>query len=126
MPHQLDKSPFNQWNPSNPSLYTWQEVYTHNQERLRKLPTLVVISNIHKKCRDTLPNGTPSSIKKNMKDTIQKEIPDQISLKIGVQVVKRRNKNLWQNLIVNGESVPVSETVYVHFTNSGWSIISWR
>ena len=76
-------------------------LYTHNknvdienESRLRELPDEPVIFKAVDEWKERMPPNTLASIKTNMKTLIAAELPDEIQLKIGAQVMLTRNKDL--------------------------------
>jgi len=51
--------------------------------------------------RESMPTGTLAATKKKMLDSLSMEMPDEVRLKVGAQVMLTRNKDLEKNL-VNG------------------------
>lgn len=95
-------------------------LYTHNSDvdnensnRLAELTTPEVLFRAKDSWRPMMPSGTLATIKKQMKISLTNEMPDEVVLKVGAQVMLTRNKNLDQNL-VNG-----SRGVVVRFDEKG-------
>ena len=78
-----------------------KDVDQENISRLNDLDSEEVICQAFDIWREKMPVGTSASIKKQMKDSLDKETPDEVRLKVGAQVMLTRNKDLDKNL-VNG------------------------
>ena len=86
-------------------------IYTHNRDvdaenemRLDELEgTLVTVASLDE-WKEKMPTGTLASIKKNMKTSIAGELPDEVKLKVGAQVMLTRNKDMdsGDRSLVNG------------------------
>jgi len=106
-------------------------IYTHNrdvdaenQARLDELQGEVVTCTAIDKWKEMMPMGTLASIKKNMKISIAGELPDEIQLKVGAQVMLTRNKDMesGDRSLVNGsrgvvESFDLDQVPTVRFDN---------
>jgi nucleoside-triphosphatase THEP1 len=76
-------------------------IYTHNKDvdseneaRLAELDGELVLFKSIDEWREEMPNETLASIKKGMKVSVAAELPDEVGLKIGAQVMLTRNKDL--------------------------------
>ena len=76
-------------------------IYTHNRDvdseneaRLAELEGELTSFQAIDEWRETMPTGTLASIKKGMKTSVAAELPDEVGLKIGAQVMLTRNKDL--------------------------------
>lgn len=76
-------------------------IYTHNRDvdgeneaRLAALEGDVASCVAMDEWREKIPPGTPASVKKGMKAGIAAELPDEVRLKAGAQVMLTRNKDL--------------------------------
>lgn len=78
-----------------------KDVDSQNINRLRALSGEEVVCKATDVWRQSMPVGTPASVKKKMKDSLDMELPDEVRLKVGAQVMLTRNKDLVKNL-VNG------------------------
>jgi hypothetical protein len=78
-----------------------RDVDSENITRLRELDGKEVVCKANDYWRQKMPMGTPASVKKKMKEGLAMQMPDEISLKVGAQVMLTRNKDLEKNL-VNG------------------------
>ncbi|CAM9503832.1 unnamed protein product, partial [Heterosigma akashiwo] len=78
-----------------------KDVDAENESRLAELDSEEVICMARDEWRESMPTGTLASVKKNMKDSIGLEMPDEVCLKVGAQVMLTRNKDLKRGL-VNG------------------------
>jgi hypothetical protein len=86
-----------------------KDVDAVNESRLAELEGKEVICKATDEWREKMPTGTLASVKKNVQSSIEKEMPDEVKLKVGAQVMLTRNKDLERNL-VNG-----SRGVVEHF-----------
>ena len=84
------------------------KLYTHNRNvdgeneaRLAELKGELVTISATDDWRERMPTGTAATIKKNMKASIAQELPDDVNIKVGAQVMLTRNKDLERGL-VNG------------------------
>lgn len=78
-----------------------RDVDAENESRLAALPGDVVVCQAVDEWRKTMPSGTKAATKKRMKDALGQELPDEVALKVGAQVMLTRNKELDKGL-VNG------------------------
>jgi hypothetical protein len=76
-------------------------IYTHNKDvdseneaRLAELEGELISFKAIDEWREAMPKGTLASIKKSMKASVAAELPDEVGLKIGAQVMLTRNKDL--------------------------------
>jgi len=106
-------------------------IYTHNrdvdaenQARLDELQGEVVTCSAIDKWKEMMPTDTLASIKKNMKISIAGELPDEVQLKVGAQVMLTRNKDMdsGDRSLVNGsrgvvESFDLDQVPTVRFDN---------
>eukprot|EP00986_Skeletonema_menzelii_P003920 scaffold1277_cov137-Skeletonema_menzelii.AAC.3 len=76
-------------------------IYTHNRDvdseneaRLAELEGELTSFKAIDEWREAMPTGTLASIKKSMKASVSAELPDEVGLKIGAQVILTRNKDL--------------------------------
>jgi len=76
-------------------------IYTHNRDvdseneaRLAELEGDLTSFKAIDEWRESMPTGTLASIKKSMKASVSAELPDEVGLKIGAQVMLTRNKDL--------------------------------
>ena len=76
-------------------------IYTHNRNvdqeneaRLSELDGDIVTCMAVDVWREKMPTGTPAAVKKGMKASIANEMPDEVKLKVGAQVMLTRNKDL--------------------------------
>ena len=86
-------------------------IYTHNRDvdtvnesRLDELEGDLVVCKANDIWREKMPVGTAVSVKKTMKTSIAGELPDEVRLKVGAQVMLTRNKDLdnGHRSLVNG------------------------
>ena len=86
-------------------------IYTHNRNvdaenetRLNELDGKLITCTAIDEWKEVMPTGTLASIKKNMKTSIASELPDEINLKVGAQVMLTRNKDMesGDRSLVNG------------------------
>ena len=78
-----------------------KDVDSENESRLAELNSEEVVCEAIDKWRESMPLGTLAATKKKMKDGISMEMPDEVRLKVGAQVMLTRNKDLDKKL-VNG------------------------
>lgn len=97
-----------------------KDVDSENELRLAELKGKDIVCLSSDDWREAMPVGTPATVKKQMKENIDKEMPDEIRLKVGAQVMLTRNKDLERSLIngsrgvierfvkdAEGDSIPV-------------------
>lgn len=89
-----------------------RDVDAVNDSRLAELEGKEVVCQARNNWRENMPLGTPASVKKRMTENLSKQMPDEVRLKVGAQVMLTRNKDLEKNL-VNG-----SRGVIVRFDKS--------
>jgi len=87
-----------------------RDVDAVNEARLAELEGKEVVCKAYNEWREKMPTGTLASVKKSMKDSIEKEMPAEVKLKVGAQVMLTRNKDLDRNL-VNGSRGVVEQFV---------------
>jgi len=78
-----------------------KDVDAENESQLKALPGDVVVCKAADKWREKMPLGTAAATKKLMKDALGQELPEEVALKVGAQVMLTRNKDLDKGL-VNG------------------------
>ena len=78
-----------------------KDVDAENETRLTALKGDEVACLARNVWKEQMPVGTLASVKKQMADSLSKEVPDEVRLKVGAQVMLTRNKDLEKNL-VNG------------------------
>lgn len=98
-----------------------RDVDAENETRLVELEGKELVCSAYNKWKENMPVGTLANIKKQMADGLSKEMPDEVRLKVGAQVMLTRNKDLDRNL-VNG-----SRGVVIKFERSkdGETAIPW-
>jgi len=99
-------------------LYTHnRNVDAENENRLAQLKEELVICKATDEWRDKMPTGTKASVKNSMKKSIATEMPDEVKLKVGAQVVLTRNRDLDRGFrgLVNG-----SRGVVERFVTDDW------
>jgi len=82
-----------------------KDVDSENHARLAELKGKEIICKASNEWKETMPVGTLASVKRNMKDSIEKEMPEEIRLKVGAQVMLTRNKDLERNLFNGSRGV---------------------
>lgn len=75
-----------------------KDVDAENESSLQNLPGRTVEFHALNTWKEDMPMGTLVSVKKQMMDSLSKEIPDVIQLKVGAQVMLTQNKDLERNL----------------------------
>ena len=78
-----------------------KDVDSENISRLAELNGKEVVCKAVDTWRERMPVGTLADTKKKMKDGLGMEMPDEVRLKVGAQVMLTRNKDMEKNL-VNG------------------------
>jgi len=84
-----------------------KDVDAINEARLAELKEKEMIIEAVNEWKESMPFGTPVAIKKTMADGLSKEMPDEVRLKVGAQVMLTRNKDLEKNLINGSRGVVV-------------------
>ena len=102
-------------------------IYTHNsgvdQENAARLAQLegdLITRAAVDDWRERMPSGTPAAVKKGMRASVAAEMPDEVQLKVGAQVMLTRNKDLdgGARSLVNG-----SRGVVEGFDSGGLPIV---
>lgn len=78
-----------------------KDVDSENINRLAELKGKEIVCKASDSWRQSMPLGTPATTKKKMKESLDLEMPEEVRLKVGAQVMLTRNKDLQRNL-VNG------------------------
>ena len=78
-----------------------RDVDSENISRLAEIQSEEIICKARDSWREDMPLGTLATTKKKMVESLSMEMPDEIKLKVGAQVMLTRNKNLERHL-VNG------------------------
>eukprot|EP00979_Chaetoceros_neogracilis_P015042 scaffold5242_cov287-Chaetoceros_neogracile.AAC.10 len=97
-----------------------KDVDSENISRLAELKSEEVVCESIDTWRESMPVGTLAATKKKMLDSLSMEMPDEVRLKVGAQVMLTRNKDLEKNL-VNGSRGVVER--FVEATDEGGSPI---
>ena len=84
-----------------------KDVDTENESRLAELEGKEVVCLAQNKWRENMPTGTLASVKKKMAESLSKEMPDEVRLKVGAQVMLTRNKDLEKNLVNGSRGVVI-------------------
>ena len=84
-----------------------KDVDGENESRLSELEGEEVVCRANNIWRESMPTETLASVKKQMADSLNKEVPAEVRLKVGAQVMLTRNKNLERNLVNGSRGVVV-------------------
>ncbi|CAB9530349.1 helicase PIF1 [Seminavis robusta] len=90
-----------------------KDVDAENQARLAELKGEEIVCHAQDSWREQLPIGTAVAVKKQMAESLNLELPNEVRLKVGAQVMLTRNKSVERKL-VNG-----SRGVVVRFEQQG-------
>ncbi|GFH45395.1 hypothetical protein CTEN210_01869 [Chaetoceros tenuissimus] len=78
-----------------------RDVDEENITRLQDLDSPEIVCKAVERWRELVPTGTPPSVKKQMQESLRMELPDEVRLKVGAQVMLTRNKKM-EDSLVNG------------------------
>jgi len=84
-----------------------KDVDAENEARLAELGGKEVVCVAQNKWKEAMPVGTLASVKKAMADSLSKEMPAEVRLKVGAQVMLTRNKDLDRNLVNGSRGVVI-------------------
>jgi len=84
-----------------------RDVDSVNESRLAELEGEEVVCKARDIWRTKMPTGTLASVKKKMAESLRMELPDEVKLKVGAQVMLIRNKDLENNLVNGSRGVVV-------------------
>lgn len=84
-----------------------RDVDGENEARLEALKGKEIICSAQNTWRENMPIGTLASVKKKMAESLSKEMPDEVRLKVGAQVMLTRNKDLERNLVNGSRGVVI-------------------
>eukprot|EP00537_Pseudo-nitzschia_pungens_P009296 CAMPEP_0172380344 /NCGR_PEP_ID=MMETSP1060-20121228/70389_1 /TAXON_ID=37318 /ORGANISM="Pseudo-nitzschia pungens, Strain cf. cingulata" /LENGTH=1087 /DNA_ID=CAMNT_0013108097 /DNA_START=268 /DNA_END=3533 /DNA_ORIENTATION=- len=89
-----------------------KDVDSENVHRLKELKGKEIVCKASDTWKESMPFGTPTATKTKMKESLDLEMPEEVKLKVGAQVMLTRNKDLKRNL-VNGSRGVVERLVQV-------------
>jgi len=84
-----------------------RDVDGENESRLMALKGKEVVCQATTTWRESMPTGTPTSVKNKMVESLSKVVPDELKLKVGAQVMLTRNKALDQGLVNGSRGVVI-------------------
>jgi len=84
-----------------------KDVDEENEIRLAELEGKEIVCVARNTWKDNMPVGTLALVKKSMAESLSKEMPDEVRLKVGAQVMLTRNKDLDRNLVNGSRGVVI-------------------
>lgn len=87
-----------------------RDVDEENITRLQELDSPEILCKAVERWRELMPTGTPPSVKKQMQESLRIELPDEVRLKVGAQVMLTRNKKM-EDSLVNGSRGVIERVV---------------
>eukprot|EP00977_Amphora_coffeiformis_P000636 scaffold140_cov163-Amphora_coffeaeformis.AAC.17 len=78
-----------------------RDVDSENESHLAALESELIVCQARDEWTERMPADTSAAVKRGMKESLAAEMPDQVKLKVGAQVMLTRNKDLDRGL-VNG------------------------